>query len=300
VNLRLELERLSVQLGRHAVVFEMSLKNPTASFVIRLLRSDFHLWQATDLSANRLQYLAELKLDPRTTVTDPNHQMKLEYKPGDQSLFYAWWFATPDDIQKVEDFRDGKSPVFKIESHFVASKTFLVDGKPQSQSIDWDRPQSGNGWPLMKAIPDVEWLAVLDRLGFKHNTLDRLKWPSMPPAFARAEKHLSDAWRSHRTGDDDGCLTSCYKAFDCLGFDVLKNENGKPEPKEVIKLLVAGAEPDKVKAVDELVRKFRVFCHLGRHDSDAPVKLTHADSQFAVASATTILSYLANGYKAPE
>jgi hypothetical protein len=278
-------------------VFELTLRN-VATFDLVILNAEFDLWQVSDLSKNRVRRLGELRLDPRTTTCDSDHQMRAYYKQGAESPLNLFWHASPDALQAVEDFREGKSPIFEIQSHFLLSTTTWLDpeGKPKMQELAWEGGWFGNTWPLTKVVADVEWLAVLDALKFKHHTLDRLKWPAMPPAFSRAELHLADAWRCHRTGDDDGCLSACQKAFECLGFDLYKD--GPKKRIEVLALLMDGAEPRKIEVVDQLMDSLQGFFHLGRHAGETPIKLTHYDSQLAVACATTLMSYLAPNYKA--
>jgi hypothetical protein len=297
-NLDFQLERVT---GRghpydHAVAFETSLKNNSTEGVA-VLAAEFDLWQVSDMNQTRVRRMGELRLDPRITAIEEKHQIRTFYKPGEQSHLILIWHASPEGLQEVEDFREGKSPIFQIQSHFLlGSKTWLdPEGKIEARELQWEWVPTGHGWPLMKAIPDVEWLAVLDTLKFKHCTLDRLKWPTMPSAFSRAEKHLADAWRSHRTGHHDASLSSCYKAFECLGFDLYNNRD--IERKKLVELLMEGAEPAKVDAVLTLMRTLQDFFHLGRHDRKEAVTLGHLDSQLAVACATTLMSYLAPNYK---
>ena len=120
----------------------------------------------------------------------------------------------------------------------------------------------------------------------------------MPPAFSRAERHLADAWKNHHTADHDGTLLSCYKAFECLGFDLYGDD--AVTRRKLVEQLLEGVEPQKIAAVEDLMKSLQGFFHLGRHDRSAPVTLTHLDSQLAVACATIVMSYLAPQHKPVE
>ena len=118
----------------------------------------------------------------------------------------------------------------------------------------------------------------------------------MPPAFSRSEKHLRDAWHRHRVGEFEGSLVACYKAFECLGFNLFKNDEIKR--REVVDLLMDGVEGEKNEVVLQLLKTLQDFCHLARHERGDPISIRHEDSQLALICASAALSYLAPLYKA--
>lgn len=241
-----------------AMVFQFRLKNDPGA-ITRILGLHVELWQTADTSGNRERRVGELKLDAQLIVTDSQYGFKSALRPGEETPLRLVWPTTPEALQAIEDYRAGMSPVFRIRPILMLEAVWPNDG-PRGKwrnVCGWDHPMCGNGWPLWLTIPDREWIALLNRLNFKHNTLDRLKWPALPPAFKRWEENLAAAWQYHRTGDFDAALNACYKAFDCLGFNLTGSLDVKR--REVLQLLMEGAEDDKKTSALELLKSLQNF-----------------------------------------
>jgi len=274
-----------------AIVFNFRLRNDPGSRA-RILGFQFELWQTSDTNGNRERRVGELRLDAQATICRSHDVLRTFLQPNEETPLRLVWATTPDDLQRIEDHRAGFSPVFRVRPLLFVDAVWPENGPPEKwrKEFGWDGPNCGNGWPLVVTIPDHEWIKILDRLKFKHHTLDRLNWPALPPAFARSEEHLADAWQNHRTRNFDAALCSCYKAFDCLGFNLTGE---KIDRRKVLEILMQGAEPEKRDKVLDVLKSMTWFFHLGRHESGAPVQVTYEDSQMAVTSATVALSYLA-------
>lgn len=290
----LRLDRTEV-VGDDAIVFHFRFRNDPGLHT-RILGYQVELWQTSDTAGNGERRVGELRLDAQNEICGSHTKLNASLKPNEETPLRLIWVSSPEDLQKIEDHRAGLSPAFRIKP------LLLVDARRPTQDpseqwgreFGWEGPDCGNAWPMLVSIPDREWIALLDKLKFKHNTLDRLKWPALPPAFGRSEEHIAAAWQKHRTGNFDAALNSCYKAFDCLGFNLTGE---KVERRDVLELLMDGAEPEKRAKVLEVLKALNSFFHLGRHESGAPVQVTYHDSQFAVTSTTVALSYLAQHYK---
>lgn len=293
MNIHLELTYDRIDAVGDAVSFRFRLKNEPEAHV-RILGFHWEFWQTSDTSGNRERRIGQLQLDAQSIICGLSQdEMKLTLKPGEDTPLQLFWPTTPDALQQIEDHRTGLSPVFRIRPLLLVDAIWPTQQAPREKwrtFYGWEGPRCGNGWPMWVTVPDREWIKVLDRLKFKHNTLDRLKWPALPPAFARSEEHLAAAWHYHRTGDFDAALNSCYKAFDCLGFNLTGE---KVERKELLDTLMEKAEEEKRQALIQLLKALTNVFHLGRHEGRAPVKVTYGDSQLAVTAATVALSYLA-------
>lgn len=204
------------------------------------------------------------------------------------------WHFTPDQLQEIENFRQGKEPYFEFRSRLVAHAQYLTaDGNPQGHAHYAEESaydSETNGYPIRFKTDHATWAGILDDVGFRHIILQELSVPSFPPAFGRAENHLKEAWNHHRAGREDAALMSCFKAFECLGFSIAGAQISRAD---ALAHLLSGCEEAKRKKIEGLWETVTSFCHLGRHDRSAPVQLTHKDGELAVVSTTILLSYLA-------
>lgn len=150
---------------------------------------------------------------------------------------------------------------------------------------------STNAYPTSFKVDHEEWAKLLSDVGFSHIVLQELTIPVFPPKFKRAQGHLKDAWDHHRAGRSEPALSSCFKAFECLGFELAGNGNATRD--DVLELLMDGKEEAKKARVKALWQAVGDYCHMGRHDKNAPVRLNHRDAELALVSATILLRYLA-------
>jgi hypothetical protein len=237
-------------------------------------------------------FVARLSPDIRWMVTAfSNDQPALDFKGRETAPYRVLWHYTPEQIQKVEDFRRGDEAFLEVRAMFVVQSLTPAARPTEQPKVEHaiETPGHNMGWPMRIQIPESEWIKVLDKIGFRSPITDRLPWPVLPPAFKRAESHLNDAWNYYRTGDADGTLSACYKAFECLGFDLL----GKIlDRRTVVQHLLDNAEAEKIDAILALLKSLQDYFHLGRHDRRTPVTLTIRNAQLAVISSAALLSYL--------
>jgi len=235
------------------------------------------------------RFLSRLSFDLTSISTDAP-----AFNPQSGRGFKLIWHFTPHQLQLIEDSREGKEPVFELRSRLLAIVQYCtLDGKPHGNAQYAEESaydSETNGYPIRFKVDHVSWASILDELGFRHIILQELSIPAFPPAFGRPDAHLKDAWSHHRAGREDAALMSCFKAFECLGFDI---SGAQMVRSDVLAHLMSGQEESKREKIKELWKSISEYCHLGRHDKGAPVQLTHADGELAVVYTTMLLRYLA-------
>lgn len=285
----LQRTRIAAELSRFGgVVFECSLQNRAHRNAV-LISQEYELWLTRDMQAGQSHFLSPLSLDLTSIATDA-----AVFSPQSGRGFKLIWHFTPNQLQLIEESREGKEPHFELRSRLLAHVRYCkVDGTPHRDAHyaeESAHDADTNGYPIRFKIDHVGWAGILDDVGFRHIILHELSIPTFPPAFGRAENHLKEAWNHHRAGREDAALMSCFKAFECLGFSI----TGAQIPRaDAVAHLMNGQEESKRKRIEALWETLTSFCHLGRHDRGAPVHLTHADGELAVVSTTMLLSYLA-------
>jgi len=267
-----------------ALALEFAMEN-VSKRIVSIHSYQAELWLVID-DRNGCQKLANLEPDIRGLGTDPNWQLLAQFKGVQSCRFRVLWHYAAEQLQRVEDVRKGNDAYFQVRLQLFTG-TRDPGETEEIQQCEW--PRGGDGWPIIR-IAESDWAATLASIRFTHPVMDRLPWPAMPPEFGRLQEWLERAWQDHRAGNHDGAMVSCYKAFDCLGFNVYGLDVDK---KKTIEKLMETAEEEKREIVSNLILSLQKFFHLARHESKAPVALTHFDSQLALLCATTLLSYLA-------
>jgi hypothetical protein len=217
-------------------------------------------------------------------------QFVIELKDDARTACRVLWHYSSDQLQRIDESRNGGKAILYICARFTVQGIWPHPQEKTIVNYEIETPGSENGWPLRIEIAESDWIGLLSEIGFRHPAMDRIAWPSLPPAFSRAESHLNNAWMHYRREEPAPALASCYKAFECLGFDLFGKE---VQRKDVLDLLMGHAELPKQEAVLSLLRSLQNFFQFGRHDKAAPVKLCQNDAQMAVVCATVIMAYLA-------
>jgi hypothetical protein len=279
----------SVTPDEKAIAFNLTIEQNNRR-VARICSADFELWLVKSVQRN-WRYLSTLHPDIRREVTNQNDRLIPEFKDQQKSSCRLLWHCTPEQLQQIEDERDGGNVLFYVYARFIVQAIWPHPNEAESVTHEVETPGELGRWPMLVEIAESDWVKLLSEVGFKHPIMDRLTWPSLPPAFSRAETHLNDAWNSYRRKQPESAMASCYKAFECLGFQLFGKE---VERKEVLDLLMDGAEPEKQQLILAVLRALQNFYQLGRHDKAAPIKLNQLDAQTAVVCTTALLNYLAS------
>jgi len=259
--------------------------------VARICSAELELWLVNPaLGQNLSQFLAPLRPDIRGEVTDGGARFLVEFRNQQSSPCRVLWHYTPEQLQQVEDARGGGKACFHIYARFTVQADWAT---PRNESPNFtheiETPGHVGGWPMIVEIAESDWIALLGDIRFRHPVMHRLPWPALPPRFSRAESHLDDAWNHYRRNEPAATLGSCYKAFECLGFDLFGKE---VERKDVLDLLMQSAGQGKQEVILGVLRSLQNFFQLGRHDKGAPLGLSQNDAQMAVVCATTLMAYL--------
>jgi len=272
------------------IAFDISVGHDTRR-TARICSAEFELWLVNDRSRGLGEFLARLDPDIRGYVTETGAQLVAQFREKQESRCRLLWHYTPEQLQKVEDARAGGKALFHLYARFSVQSIWPSPKEEPTEIHEFEAPSGkSGGWPLLIEIAESDWIGLLAEVGFRHPVTDRVPWPALPPALSRSQGHLDDAWDYYRRNRPAEALASCHKAFECLGFDLTGKEIGR---KDVLDLLMGGAEREKQEAVLAILRNLQGFFHLGRHDKHAPVRLTQHDAQLAVVCAATLLAYLA-------
>jgi hypothetical protein len=286
----LRFEKLSVaKPGNNGIFLDFSIQN-RASRIATIMSQVYELWQVRGTDASRVEFMSPLTLDLHQVATQ-----QPVYQPEEQRPLRLVWHVTPQQLQRVEDLRQGEQPIFQIMSRLsVNFQWFNTDRTPHAGPVFVEESifdGQSNSYPVVLKVDRDSWVRLLNEIGFRNIILHELPLLEFPPGFARAEKHLSEAWDHFRAGRNDGALQCCYKAFECLGFNVCGD---KVERAKLLSRLLDGEEETKRKVVESLWAALHGFFHLGRHESGKPMKLSQRDGELAVVSATVLLRYLAS------
>lgn len=275
--------------GSSGIVFETVLENREPR-TATIFSYDFELWLLRDMNAAVAKYLA--RLSPDFHADFPG-----EFKPNVQKPLKLIWHYTPKQLQEVEEWRQDRNLTIEIRGHLLVASVWPgPSGTTQALSFQWEKPyqaaiSGGGAYPIRISVPQSEWATLLSKIGFRHITLYELPMPSFPPGFARSESYLKEAWEHHWAGRRDEALLACFKAFECLGFNLYGE--AKLDRQTFLERLMPGIEGHKRKVVEELWESLHEFFHLGRHERGQPIDLTHADTEMALIFATALLGYLA-------
>jgi len=272
--------------GGISLEFVLSNRVPRSATI---LAYDFELWLLSDINRRVVTFLGKLWPDLLTEYADCSKLDGLGEKP-----FTLVWHYQPKDLQTIEDWRKGSSPVFEIRGQVSA---ISVWPSPQAQTpvFAWEKVSGSTGlqpgYPFRFALPQSDWAALLSEIGFRHLTLFEFPVPTFPPAFARAERKLNEAWEHHRAGRSDEAFLSCRQAFESLGHELYGDEN-LPRGK-VLERLMPSVPLRKREAVEEQWKALQNLLNMGVHERGEPSNMNHADTEMALVSATALLGYLA-------
>jgi hypothetical protein len=290
----MRLQKVSVaRPGNAGLVFEFSVENQAKRQAI-IQSYAFELWTLKTLNPSEALFLGSLLPDLGVgAIADLT-----SFGPTDKKVLNLVWHFSWAQIQQVEDWRNDSGPIFEIRNHVgVHSIWEGRDGTPQSASFSWDSifhtpDAQQRTYPARIPIDVATWAKLLDEIGFLHIVFQELPFPTFPPGFARPQDHLKEAWTHHRAGREDESLQCCYRAFECLGFNLYGDDQLKRA--ELLRRLLVAQDAAKAKAIEAIWTSLQTFFHLGRHERGQAVKLSRSDGELAVVYATVLLKYLAD------
>lgn len=265
--------------------FEVSLINDP-SCRARIVSYAFELWHIVNRQTNGGVYLSDLR-------PDLMKQLPSEFHPEQRYDIRLLWHFTHEMLQQIEHDRDGENPALQIRANLGVEATWKATGdKWRAPEIKWEQPFSVSGtYPLFLDISASDWSKFLAAVGFRHLSLEKYSTVNMPPEFRVPEAHLLRAWDHHRNNRPDEALQCCFRAFECLGFNLYNDDQLKRA--DLIKKLLHGESQRKTDEVETLLGAMSGFFHLGRHERGKPAGVNHKDSEFALMCASGLLNYFA-------
>lgn len=277
------LQRLQVAIPRlPGMLFLFTIANPDPR-VSRIWSYNFELYHVTNRNTMEIQFLGPLVCNlPHLPEWLGNFQQGQE-----RSCELVWNFERKH-IQSIEDTRQGDVHLEIKGSLLVASD--YANGAVPNPQVAWDVPQSGHGYPIRLKIAQSDWIVLLDDMKFSHILLHEFPAPSFHPAFARSAQHWKEAWDYHRKNEPDSALMACFKAFECLGFEL--QGTTAVSRQQLVKSLLANEPAAKQQAFLEVWEKLTHFMHLGRHSKGHPAKVHRDDAEMILLCAGSLLGYL--------
>lgn len=266
-------------------IFEVSLINGPGCRA-RIVNYAFELWHIVNRSTNGGIYLSNL-------WPDLNKEFPDKFEPEQQYDIKLIWHFTHEMLQQIENDRNGENPALQMRAHLSMSAAWRGTGDTwQPPEIKWERPfSSGGSYPIFLDIASSEWSKFLAAVGFRHLSLERYSTVKMPPEFRVPEAHLLRGWDHHRNNRPEEALQFCFKAFECLGFNLYSDDQMKRS--DLINKLLHGESQRKTGEVEKLLAAMSGFFHLGRHEQGVPAGVTHKDSELALMCASALMSYFA-------
>jgi hypothetical protein len=266
-------------------VFEMNVTN-SGGRQARIVGFEFELWHIVNRSSNGGVYLANLRPDLQKDFPG-------KFEPSQSCNLRLIWHLTHEMVQQVEDQRDGKKPSLQVRTKLSVAANWKGQGTAwQPTEIAWEQPYDASGtYPIFLDIPASDWSKFLGDIGFRHLSLERYSTIKMPPEFRVPEAHLLRAWDHHRNNRSEEALQFCFKAFECLGFNLYNDD--QMTRADLVKKILQGETKRKIDEVLKLVAALSGFFHLGRHEQGIAAGVSYKDSELALICASALMSYLA-------
>jgi hypothetical protein len=265
---------------RPGMLFHFTIANPHPR-VSRIWSYNFELYHVPNEVTNEIQFLG-----PLTANLPFLPEWFYEFQQGQEHPCELVWNYERRQIQSIEDSRQG-------DVHFEIKGNLLVASDYASathREVAWDVPYRNNSYPIRLMIPQSDWVKLLDEMNFTHILLYEFPAPPFHPAFARSAEHWREAWDHHRKNEPDSALMACFKAFECLGFE-LKGTSAVTR-KELVKSLLKNEPDPKQQAFQDVLEKLTNFMHLGRHAKGEPSKVHRDDAEMILLCAASLLGYL--------
>src|SRR5258707_1204339 len=210
-----------------------------------------------------------------------------DFQQGQERQCEVVWNYERKDIQKIEDARQDDVH-FEMKGNLLVASDYK-GGNVVPREVAWDCPQVHNAYPIRLKIAQSNWVRLLDEMKFTHILLHEFPAPAYHPAFARSAAYWSDAWEHHRKNEPDAALTECFKAFECLGFDLLGSTVNR---RQLVQSLLRQEPASKQEKFLEMLEKVQDFMHLARHAGTQPANVNRGDSEMMLLCAASLLGYL--------
>jgi len=263
------------------MLFSFTIANPNPR-ISRIWSYNFELYQMIGPALAEIRFLGPLVANLPILPDWLN-----DFHQSQERQCELVWNYDRKDIQKIEDARSDDVH-FEIKGNLLVASDYQ-GGAATRPEVAWDMPQLNNGYPIRLKIAQSDWVRLLDEMKFTHILLHEFPAPAYHPAFARSAAHWREAWEHHRKSEPDAALTECFKAFECLGFDLLGSLVSR---RQLIQSLLAQEPASKQEKFLEMLEKIQDFMHLSRHAGTQPAKVNRDDSEMMLLCAASLLGYL--------
>jgi hypothetical protein len=267
--------------GLPGMLFHFTITNPHAR-VSRIWAYNFELHVINQQSGG-IQFLGPLVAN-MPSLPD----WLCDFQQSQERPCELVWNYERKHIQSIEDFRQGDVQ-FLIKGNLLVASDYAGSAASQRE-VAWDLPYRNNSYPIRLTIAQSDWVKLLDEMKFTHILLYEFPGPPFHPAFARSAEHWREAWNYHRKNEPDSALMACFKAFECLGYEL--EGTSAITRKELIKSLLANEPDAKQQAFQDVLEKLTDFMHLGRHAKGQPSKVHRDDAEMILLCAASLLGYL--------
>src|SRR6266478_5041119 len=211
-----------------------------------------------------------------------------DFQQGQERQCELVWNYERKDIQKIEDARQDDVH-FEMKGNLLVASDYK-GGNVVPREVAWDCPQVNNAYPIRLQIAQSDWVRLLDEMKFTHILLHEFPAPAFHPAFARSAAYWTEAWNHHRKNEPDSALMSVFKAFECLGFELLGTTSADRE--QLVRSLLAHEPREKQDSFLEILGRLQIFMHLGRHAKGQPSRVNCNDSEMILLCSAAVLGYL--------
>jgi hypothetical protein len=200
---------------------------------------------------------------------------------------------SPTALQQIEHRRAGKDLILKIGSRVRAfllheQGNMNVLGTPFETQFD-----HGHTGSVEYKIPQSEWIKVLSGLAWSE--LELLELPSTKiatsPQLSRAYERFKDAEEFFHRGDWEESMASCNKAFEAMIKDATGEDDiSSAKALDALQSLVTA--PEKAVHINNIIKSFKPFLHMSRHEQKPPIPIKSKDAMLALHITGSMLSYL--------
>ena len=199
-------------------------------------------------------------------------------------------------LKKIEEQRAGGDLVLVVSSRVqvcesiptAPGKTQEVLGVPYESHFHTNQHSDH----VEYKIPQSDWVKALR--GLNWSELELIEFPAptgtASPALNRAMKRLDDALDHYRRGSWEDSMASCRKAFEAVIKDATGNDDLSQAEAAFLALV---PDPEKARLINDLVKTFAPFLHLGRHELARRVPIGPKDALLALHLTASLLAYFA-------
>lgn len=140
-------------------------------------------------------------------------------------------------------------------------------------------------------IPQSQWLELLRNMGWDETLMVELPYKRSGRPHPVALQRWEEAVEHYRSGDWEDTLAACRRVFEMLALEKSPEDSVHPDMRRLREWFDPSKKGDHL---NEMLKKFADFLHLGRHQQ-APIsgiKIAREDAMLALSMTAAILRYV--------